>query len=374
MKPFLISRHDVKKLTPILITIAVLLALLLMSQVFKHRHSFGEWTHSSDPTCLAEGIMIRYCDCGQTQTRRIDRLPHTEGEYEFSLSGNELIRKLLCSVCGSAISVESLGEHTHELGSWSTELDTTCTSNGLRSRSCMCGYVEEAIIASPGHSFGEWIETQAASCNISGEQIRTCHCGETDTSAIPALEHEEDAWTIVANEKHFPCKHCKDILRIEELKASEGLVIVDGVVVSVGNCSDEEIVIPSVVDGIKVYAIGDKAFYECYTVKRIYMPDSIESIGSKAFWDCRNLELINIPHGVTTIGNSAFAYCEKLASISLPASLVSLNMWTFNCCTGLSEINFDGTVEEWHAIPKNEAWDEDTGSYRIICTDGAVEK
>ena len=120
--------------------------------------------------------------------------------------------------------------------------------------------------------------------------------------------------------------------------------------------------------------IGDKAFYECYTVKRIYMPDSIESIGSKAFWDCRNLELINIPHGVTTIGNSAFAYCEKLASISLPASLVSLNMWTFNCCTGLSEINFDGTVEEWYAIPKNEAWDEDTGSYRIVCTDGAVEK
>lgn len=71
--------------------------------------------------------------------------------------------------------------------------------------------------------------------------------------------------------------------------------------------SDEDIIIPNMLDGYVVTTIGEKAF----EVNRFYsrsatLPESITVIEEKAFWDS-GVTSINIPNSVTHIGYGAFA-------------------------------------------------------------------
>ena len=53
-------------------------------------------------------------------------------------------------------------------------------------------------------------------------------------------------------------------------------------------------------------SIGNNAFYNCYSLTQINIPDSVTSIGGYAFYSCYSLTQINIPDSVTSIGGSAF--------------------------------------------------------------------
>lgn len=43
-------------------------------------------------------------------------------------------------------------DHTHSYGSWSVISNATCTTDGLRSKSCSCGYVITETIPATGHN------------------------------------------------------------------------------------------------------------------------------------------------------------------------------------------------------------------------------
>ena len=80
------------------------------------------------------------------------------------------------------------------------------------------------------------------------------------------------------------------------------------------------IVIPNkVIDGFKTY--------------------SVTSIGNDAFYDCYGLTSINIPEGVTSIGNDAFYGCSGLTSINIPASVTNIGKQAFKGCSGLTGID-----------------------------------
>ena len=206
---------------------------------------------------------------------------------------------------------------------------------------------------------------------------------------------------------------------------------------SVGNCIIETAsktlvagcmgsVIPD--DG-SVTSIGDLAFYLCYNLTSLHIPQSVTQIASQALCGSMSLESItvekgnptyhsvgnclietasktlllgcknsiiptdgsittiamnafqrsqltslSIPEGVTAIRNMAFFDCPALASIELPHSLTTIGFYLFNGCNNLTSIHFAGTLDEWLSVQKMSEWDTGTGDYTIYCTDGTVAK
>ena len=67
---------------------------------------------------------------------------------------------------------------------------------------------------------------------------------------------------------------------------------------------------------IGVTRIGHCAFYACYNLTSIIIPNSITSIGGWTFSYCTSLTSISIPNSVTTIREWAFYYCESLTLIT----------------------------------------------------------
>ena len=71
-----------------------------------HEHSFGEWTVTTAPTCTEKGIETRTCACGETETREIAALGHTEEvipAVEATCTETGLTEGVKCSVCGEIL-------------------------------------------------------------------------------------------------------------------------------------------------------------------------------------------------------------------------------------------------------------------------------
>ena len=105
------------------------------------------------------------------------------------------------------------------------------------------------------------------------------------------------------------------------------------------NGDESELIIPATIDGKKVAAIGDGAFYapyyDHYGLTSVTIPDSVTSIGDIAFYGCENLTSITIPNSITSIGDFAFEACPSLISITIPNSVTSIGINPFNYCKKL---------------------------------------
>ena len=87
--------------------------------------------------------------------------------------------------------------HTHAFGDWEETTPSTCTKDGVKTRTCVCGATETRSIDATGHSFGEWTVTTPATCTEDGVKTHTCSaCGETETQTIPATGHSFGEWTV----------------------------------------------------------------------------------------------------------------------------------------------------------------------------------
>lgn len=104
----------------------------------------------------------------------------------------------------------------------------------------------------------------------------------------------------------------------------------------------EELVSYKVKEGTEV--ICDKAFYRCYLLKEIHMPDSIKSIGKEAFYDCLLLSDIRLSNQLLYIGTGCFKNCKNLQFIHFPPSLEILESSIFSGCVSLQQITLPHKV------------------------------
>ena len=106
----------------------------------------------------------------------------------------------------------------------------------------------------------------------------------------------------------------------------------------------------------------------------VVIEDDITEIRDYALKGLKELKGITIPDSVTSIGSWAFSGCSGLTSVTIPDSVTSIGNGAFYNCSGLTAINFQGTMAQWQAIGKGSNWDNITGEYTVICTDGTISK
>ena len=95
--------------------------------------------------------------------------------------------------------------------------------------------------------------------------------------------------------------------------------------------------IPDKIEGHSVTEIANEAFADCYTLRKVTLPENLNKIGKFAFYNCTKLETINLKR-VEYIGRSAFQNCRLIRDIKLSPKLHYIDGWTFAGCSKLEKI------------------------------------
>lgn len=101
--------------------------------------------------------------------------------------------------------------------------------------------------------------------------------------------------------------------------------------------------IPPYIDGQKVTAIGERAFWSNDGLTSVTIPNTVTNIGREAFWNCGLLE-IALPDSVVSIGPYAFSGCFNLTNLVIPNSVVSIDYGAFSDCQNLTKIVIPSSV------------------------------
>ena len=90
-----------------------------------------------------------------------------------------------------------------------------------------------------------------------------------------------------------------------------------------------------------VVTIGDNVFQYCYNLLSVnFSPNSnLISVGYQCFLHCEKLVSVNF-NSLTTLGSFAFWYCYKLETVTLPNNLENIQQWTFEYCISLKNFTF----------------------------------
>lgn len=98
------------------------------------------------------------------------------------------------------------------------------------------------------------------------------------------------------------------------------------------------VVIPDRINNLLVTKIGEKAFKNCKTVKKVILPKGLDVIGNGAFQGS-GINSIVLPENLSVIEEDAFSFSE-LESIYITSRMRGIARSTFACCRKLKKLSF----------------------------------
>ena len=135
-----------------------------------------------------------------------------------------------------------------------------------------------------------------------------------------------------------------------------------------GSYGGSTIKIPKKHNGVAVRSISSWAFSGDENLKKVTIPNTIDSIGGFAFDNCKSLKKVNLPRALKSIehllgkkayfGSSCFSRCTSLIfldclslkKVTLPSSLMIIENNAFSYCSALETVYFHGTLREFRNI------------------------
>ena len=109
--------------------------------------------------------------------------------------------------------------------------------------------------------------------------------------------------------------------------------------------SENDLTIPTALDGNKVTQIGGYSFEKCTSIESLTIPEGITAIGSNAFRYCKNIRTVSFPDGLITISNGGFSFCESLENVVIPDSVTTLGNYAFQSCKAMTSIELPSNIE-----------------------------
>ena len=105
------------------------------------------------------------------------------------------------------------------------------------------------------------------------------------------------------------------------------------------------VVIPDRINGLPVTAIGEAAFQNRTNVNNFVIAESVTTIGARAFSGCSWLFGVTIPRGVS-IPEYAFYRCFQLVDVVIPEGATNIGAYAFFDCPSLREVGIPDSVRE----------------------------
>ena len=269
-------------------------------------------------TVTATGVKEFTCNvCGKIKKTEIEMLPHTH-DFSSGWLGNANEHWKSCEICH-----EESDKQNHDWDDGVVITQPTTSATGVKEYTCnTCGKLKKEEIPIIPHVCefeSEWSNNDTDhwyACNKCDKvKDKAEHTWDKVVVTLPATTTQDGV-------KQFTCSVCSSIKTeiipklpatnqpIYQLTNDNGSYVVTGFDGAIA-----EVTIPNLYNGLRVIAIGDKAFFENNSIKKITLPNSIKSIGNSAFENCANLTSINMPESLVNIGNSAFSGCTSLTSI-----------------------------------------------------------
>lgn len=207
------------------------------------------------------------------------------------------------------------------------------------------------------------VHTWAQAMGLLADQKIPCKCNGKVPAEIPAEEESKKEWVAVESDSLY-----------EYEETSWGIKLLRFV-----DFDENVVVVPNVIEGKKVIAIGNHAFKGCVGIEKIVISEGIEILGNGVFLNCKglkeavlpstlkcigttdpagcpailgsmtkfdgafeytSLENITIPNRVKQIGEHTFAGCGNLKKAILPFKLKEIRKGTFQWCRSLEEVVF----------------------------------
>ena len=96
---------------------------------------------------------------------------------------------------------------------------------------------------------------------------------------------------------------------------------------------------------IDLKTIGEEAFYGCWRLTELNIPESVTSIGNSAFSGCSSVMSLTVGNAITSIPNDCFKGLTRLTSIKLGSNIKEIGANAFNGCTSMTEVVLPPLVE-----------------------------
>lgn len=176
----------------------------------------------------------------------------------------------------------------HETSSdWVVDKQPTCTHEGLRHKVCsVCGgnygYETIATVAT-AHVRGEEVKENVVkpTCTKTGSYDVVVYCTEC-TVVLSRRNIVTEVVDHVWNESN-KCSFCDCDYFSQGLSYSKSSDGTFWIVMGLGTCKDNDLIIPSMYQGITVMSIREGAFKYCDKLISVIIPDSVTNIGDYAF-------------------------------------------------------------------------------------------
>ena len=353
-------------------------------------HTWDAGTVTKPATCIEKGVKTFACTvagCDGTKTEDIAINPNnhtfdTKWTYDDTCHWH-------AATCEHEEETADKAEHT--FGDWVTVTEATEDAEGLKERSCVCGYKETDKLEKLTHTHVKDKGTRVEpTCEKNGSITYKCtKCDEVmDVVELAATGHKWDAGTVTKEptettegEKTYTCTVCgktnTEVIPKKEAAAPEqpkkGDVIQDdkgaakyeildttkkeAAYKAPVNQKAKTVTIPATVeiDGVtyKVTKIADNAFKGNKTVTKVTIGSNIKTIGKNAFSGATKLKKVSIGKNVTEIEANAFKGCSSLTSITLPSNVTKIGANAFNGCKKLKTLTIKSTKLTSKTVAKN---------------------